>query len=273
MKAPSRPWLFQEESVGRRGGKDQKDSMRIQLLGHLTDQAWGCGNWKQKMMKSGCIALMASWKHLQTTGGGRGRPGSELWGPSGAHTSESREIWVTWAEVFGFYLFLTDFIFRSILGLHKKIAQKIQWILTSLLPWHMDSSVISILHSVQFSSVAQSCLTLWPHELQHARPPCPSPTPEVYSNSCPSSGWCHPAISSSVAPLLLLPPIPPSIRVFSSESALLMRWPKYWSFSLSISPSNEHLELISCRMDWLDLLAVQGTLKSLLQHHSSKVLH
>ena len=71
-------------------------------------------------------------------------------------------------------------------------------------------------------------------------------------------------------PLLLLPPIPPSIRVFSSKSTLLMSWPKYWSFSLSISPSNEHLGLISFRMDWLDLLAVQGTLKSLLQHHSSK---
>ena len=71
-------------------------------------------------------------------------------------------------------------------------------------------------------------------------------------------------------PLLLLPPIPPSIRVFSNESTLCMRWPKYWSFSLSISPSNEHPGLISFRMDWLDLLAVQGTLKSLLQHHSSK---
>ena len=70
-------------------------------------------------------------------------------------------------------------------------------------------------------------------------------------------------------PLLLLPPIPPSIRVFS-ESTLRMRWPKYWSFSFSISPSNEHSGLISLRMDWLDLLAVQGTLKSLLQHHSSK---
>ena len=70
-------------------------------------------------------------------------------------------------------------------------------------------------------------------------------------------------------PLLLLPPIPPSIRVFSNESTLRMRWPKYWSFSLSISPSNEHPGLISFRMDWLDLLAVQGTLKSLLQHHSS----
>ena len=72
-------------------------------------------------------------------------------------------------------------------------------------------------------------------------------------------------------PLLLLLPIPPSIRVFSNESTLRMRWPKYWSFSLSIIPSNEYPGLISFRMDWLDLLAVQGTLKSLLQHHSSKV--
>ena len=72
-------------------------------------------------------------------------------------------------------------------------------------------------------------------------------------------------------PLLLLPPIPPSIRVFSKESTLRIRWPKYWSFSFSISPSNEHPGLISFRMDWLDLLAVQGTLKSLLQHRSSKV--
>ena len=71
-------------------------------------------------------------------------------------------------------------------------------------------------------------------------------------------------------PLLLLPPIPPSIRVFSSESTLHIRWPKYWSFSFSISPSKEHPVLISFRMDWLDLLAVQGILKSLLQHHSSK---
>ena len=71
-------------------------------------------------------------------------------------------------------------------------------------------------------------------------------------------------------PLLLLPPIPPSIRVFSNESTLRMRWPKYWRFSFSISASNEHPGLISVRMDWLDLLAVQGTLKGLLQHHSSK---
>ena len=108
-----------------------------------------------------------------------------------------------------------------------------------------------------------------PQEPQHTSPPCPSPTPRVYSNSCPSSQWCHPAISSC-HPLLLPPSIFPSIRVFSNESTLGMRWPKYWSFSFSISPSNEHPGLISFRMDWLDLLAVKGTLKNLLQHHSSK---
>ena len=100
-----------------------------------------------------------------------------------------------------------------------------------------------MLSSVQFShSVVSNSLPR--HELQHTRPPCPSPTPRVYSNSFPSSWWCHPAISSSVAPFLLLPPIPPSIRVFSSESTLNMRWPKYWSFSFSISPSNGHPGLI-----------------------------
>ena len=90
--------------------------------------------------------------------------------------------------------------------------------------------------------------SLRPHESQHTRPPCPSPTPGVHSNSRPSSQWCHPAISSSVVPLLLLPPIPPSIRVFSNESTFCMRWPKYWSFSFSISPSNEYLGLISFRL-------------------------
>ena len=112
--------------------------------------------------------------------------------------------------------------------------------------------------------------SLPPHESQHARPPCPSPTPGVHSNSCPSSLWCHPAISSLCRPLLLLLPIPPSIRVFSNESTLCMKWPKYWSFSFSISPSKEHPGLISFWMNWLDLLAVQGTLRSLLQHHSLK---
>ena len=123
--------------------------------------------------------------------------------------------------------------------------------------------------SVQFSrSVVSNSLR--PHESQHARPPCPSPTPRVYPNPCPSNRWCHPAISSSVVPLLLLLPIPPNIRVFSNESTLHMRWPKYWSFSFSISPFKEHPGLVSFRMAWVDLLAVQGTLKSLLQHHSSK---
>ena len=122
--------------------------------------------------------------------------------------------------------------------------------------------------SVQFSGSVVS-KSLWPHESQHARPPCPSQIPGVYSNSCPLSQWCHSDISSSVIPLLLTP-IPPSIRVFSNESTLHIRQPKYWSFSFNISPSNEHPGLISFRMDWLDLLAVQGTLKSLLQHHSSK---
>ena len=98
--------------------------------------------------------------------------------------------------------------------------------------------------------------SLRPHEPQHARPPCPSPTPRVHHDDAVSSNHlilCH--------PLLLLPPIFPSIRVFSNESTLRMRWPKYWSFSFNISPSNEHLRLISFRMDWLDLLAVQGTLR------------
>ena len=111
--------------------------------------------------------------------------------------------------------------------------------------------------------------SLRPHESQQARPPCPSPTPGVHSNSCASSRWCHPAISSSVVPFSSCPQSLPA-SVFSNESTLRMRWPKYWSFSFSIIPSKEIPGLISFRMDWLDLLAVQGTLKSLLQHRSSK---
>ena len=112
--------------------------------------------------------------------------------------------------------------------------------------------------------------SLRPHELQHTRPPCPSPTPGVHPDSCPSGRSVMPSNHLLCCPLLLLPPILPSIRVFSNESTLHKRWPKYWSFSFNISPSNEHPGLISFRKDWLDLLAVQGTLKSLLQHHSSK---
>ena len=116
----------------------------------------------------------------------------------------------------------------------------------------------NVFSSVQFShSVVSNSLR--PHESQHARPPCPSPTPGVHSNSSiesvmPSSHLflCH--------PLLVLPLIPPSIWVFFNESTLRMRWPKYWSFSFSNSSSKEHPGLISFRIDWLDLLAVQRTL-------------
>ena len=125
------------------------------------------------------------------------------------------------------------------------------------------------MNSVQFSSVAQLCLTLCD--------PVNRSTPGLSitnSRSPPKAMSIESVMPSShlilCCPLLLLPPIPPSIRVFSNESTLCMRWPKYWSFNFSISPSNEHPGLTSFRMDWLDLLAVAGTLKSLLQHHSSK---
>ena len=122
-----------------------------------------------------------------------------------------------------------------------------------------------------FSSIHCSVVSdsLQPHELQHVRPPSPSPTPSLFKLMSielvmPSNDLilCH--------PLLILPSIFPRNRVFSNESALCIRWPKYWSFIFNISHSNEHPGLISFRMDWLDLLAVQGTLKSLLQHYSSK---
>ena len=121
--------------------------------------------------------------------------------------------------------------------------------------------------SVQFSRLVMSN-SLQPHESQHARPPVHHQLPEF------TQTHVHRVSDAShlilCRPLLLLPPIPRSIRVFSNESTLLMRWPKYCSFSFSMSSSNEYSRLISFRMDWLDLLAVQETLKSLLQHHSSK---
>ena len=112
--------------------------------------------------------------------------------------------------------------------------------------------------------------SLQPHGLQHARLPCPSLSPRICSNSCPWSGWCHQPSHT------LSSPSPPAFnlsqhQVFSNELALRIRWPKYWSFSFSISPSNEYLGVISFRNDWLDLLAVQGILKGLLQHYSSKM--
>ena len=124
-----------------------------------------------------------------------------------------------------------------------------------------------------FSLVQFSCSVVSdsfkPHESQHARPPCPSPSPGVHSDSRPSVGDAiqpsHP-LSSPSPPA----PNPSQHQSLFQWSTLCMRWPKYWSFGFSISPSNENPGLISFRMDWLDLLAVQGTLKSLLQHHSSK---
>ena len=109
-----------------------------------------------------------------------------------------------------------------------------------------------------------------PHALQHTRLPCPWLSPGACSNSHPLNQWCHPTISSSLAPFSFCLHFFFSIKVFSSESVLCIRSPKYWCFSFSISPSNEYSGLISFRIDWFDLLAVQGTLKSVLQHHSSK---
>ena len=122
---------------------------------------------------------------------------------------------------------------------------------------------------VQFTSLVVSN-SLRPHGLQHTRSSCPSPTHGVYSNSCPLSWWCHPTTSFFVAPFS------PCLQSFPASGSSLMSQfftsggQKNWSFSFSISPWNEYSGLISFRMDWLDLLAIQGTLKSILQHHSSK---
>ena len=130
----------------------------------------------------------------------------------------------------------------------------------------MRNTYILLLFLFSRSVVSNS---LQPHGLQHTRLPCPSPTPGVTQTHVHQVGDAIQP-SHSLHPLLLPPSIFPSIRVFPSESALRNRWPKDWSFSFNISPSSEYSGLISFRMDWLDLLAVQGTLKSLLQHHSSK---
>ena len=165
---------------------------------------------------------------------------------------------------------------------HRCSSWRLLWSPALLSHWVLDrwvagqSHVITIylypnisllMLSVQFSRSVMSD-SLRPHESQHARPPCPSPSPRVYPDSHPSSQWCHPAVSSSVVPFSCPQSLPASESFPMSQ--LCMRWPKYWSFSFSIIPSKEHPGLISFRMDWLDLLAVQGTLKSLFQHHSSK---
>ena len=122
--------------------------------------------------------------------------------------------------------------------------------------------------SVQFSHSVMPD-SLWPHELQYTRPPCPSPTPGVHPNSCPSSRWCHPTISSNVVPFSSCPQPFPASGTFPM-CQLFISGGQSTGFSFNIIPSNEHPGLISFRMDWLDLLADQGTLKSLLQHHGSK---
>ena len=128
--------------------------------------------------------------------------------------------------------------------------------------------------SVQFShSVVSNSLR--PHELQHARPPCPSPTPRVHLNPRPSSRWSHPTISSSVVPFSSCPQSFPILGSFQMSQLVALGGQNIGVSASNISPSNEYPGLISFRMDWLDLLAVQGTLKSLFQHHSSKasILH
>ena len=129
-------------------------------------------------------------------------------------------------------------------------------------PFAREWGSVQLSHSVVSDS-------LRPHGLQQARPSCSSTTPGVYSNSCPLRQWCHPPISSSVVPFSSCLQSFPASGAFPMR-VLHIRWPIYWSFSFNISPSNEQPGLISFRMDWLDLFAVQGTLKSLLQHHSSK---
>ena len=156
------------------------------------------------------------------------------------------------------YIFTYTYIFIHTLCTHTLLWRKIR----------QRRGIMMCVWLVQFShSVMPNSLR--PHESQHARPPCPSPTPGDHPNSCLSSQGCYPDISSSVFPFSSCPQSLLA-SVFSNESTLRMRWPKYWSFSFSISLSKEHPGLISFRMDWLDLLAVQGSLKSLLQHHSSK---
>ena len=141
------------------------------------------------------------------------------------------------------------------------------WMLDKMQLWTTQCS--RVFSSVQFSRLVVS-ESLEPHGLHHTRLPCPSPTPRAYSNSCPSSGWCHPTISSSVVPFSSCLQSFPASGPFQMSPFFGIRWPKYWSFSFSISPSIEYSGQISFRVVWFDLLAVQQTLKSLLQHHSSK---
>ena len=145
---------------------------------------------------------------------------------------------------------------------HKICNKKLQIFYQQLFSQMHQFSSVQFSHSVRSNS-------LWLHGLQHARLPCPSPTPRAYSNSCPLSWWCHPTISSSVVSFSSCPQSLPASGLFKWVS-FSHQVAKLLEFRFNISPSNEHSGLISFRMDWLDIFAVQGTLKSLLQHHSSK---
>ena len=135
--------------------------------------------------------------------------------------------------------------------------------------WKNDGYYLyHLISSIQFSHSVMSD-SFRPHWLQNTRPPCPSPTPGVYTNSYPSSWWCHPNISSSVISFTSCLQSFPAWESFQMSQLFCIRWQKYWNFSFSISLSSEYSGLISCKMDRLDLLAVQGTLESLL-YHSSK---
>ena len=154
-----------------------------------------------------------------------------------------------------------------------KFIPFLQWYRWTYL--HKRNRLMGIENKCTIVNVIQSLSHVWFFAAtwtQHARLPCPTLSPGVCTNSCPLSRWCYPTISSSASPLLILPLIFPSIRIFSNESTLLIRWPKYWSFSFSINLSKDNSGLISFKTDWFHLLVVQGTLRSLLQHHSSKVL-
>ena len=138
----------------------------------------------------------------------------------------------------------------------------LSWVPMSRFTLRYVHSSVQLSHSVLSDS-------LQPCGLQHTRLPYPSPTPGACSNACPLSQWCHPSISSSAVPFSSCLQSFPASGSFL-ESVLHIRWPKYWTFIFSISPSNEYARLISFKTDWFDLLAVKGTFKSLLQHHSSK---
>ena len=173
---------------------------------------------------------------------------------------------ILWARIGGLHVLLQEILLTKGLNLH----------LLDFLHWQAGSLPLAF-SSVQFSSVQFSSVQSLSHVRLFATPWTAARQASLSITNSWSSLKLMPIESvmpSSLLilchPLLLLPPIPPSIRVFSNESTLRMRWPKYWSFNFSIIPSKEHPGLISFKMDWLDLLAVQGTLKSFLPHHSSK---